>query len=407
MEWKNYEVTLLDDRKIKVHDVIHGANENLEFRDRIVKTSLGFFVVVDNFTGVQIFTYEGRTVSHPKYPGLRPESVTLQTISLSNDILAIRDRTDEKLIFAFEVATGRQIGDQPIRAPSDILEISLNQVPAPASGRQLLIIDKNRDLYITPVIKPNPKKLGTMVETMAWNDEADMFAAMVDGKFVVWYYPNVVFIDEDIEPITRFEKDGSAPFDDQMGLFNISPLPAMLQDIAKRKHWEEAIRICRYAKMRELWACLAAMAVAGQDLNTAELAYAAIDEVQKVQYICHIRDIPTAEGRSAELALLRKQPKEAEAILISAGLVYRAIRMWINLFNWDRALELAVKYKTHVDTVLYFRDKYLQGMSRKETIKQFLQYSQTVSFSWDKIKSKIAMEEESERSRPSAKPYHG
>ncbi|KAJ3106160.1 Intraflagellar transport protein 80 [Phlyctochytrium planicorne] len=467
LEWKNYEVTIVDDRKIKVHDVIHGANENLEFRDRVVKTSLcfnhlivatssqcyvysdknwntpaiidltnngrvicikqtvDFFVVVDNYTGIQIFTYEGRTVSHPKYPGLRPESITLQNISLSNDVLTIKDRTDEKLVYAFEVATGRQIGENPIRCPTDILEISLNQVASPLSGRQLLIIDKNRDLYITPVVKPNIKKLGTMVETVAWNDEADMFAAMVDGKFVVWYYPNVVFIDEDIEPLTRFEKDGSqfgknAQFLNFIGtqctirradgalvtVNNLSPLPAMLLEISKRKHWEDAIRICRYAKMRELWACLAAMAVAGQDLNTAELAYAAIDEVQKVQYICHIRDIPTSEGRSAELALLRKQPKEAEAILISAGLTYRAIRMWISLFNWDRALELAVKYKTHVDTVLYFRDKYLQGMNRKETIKQFLQYSQTVTFAWDKIKSKIAMEEESERSRPNAKPYH-
>ncbi|KAI8852661.1 WD40-repeat-containing domain protein [Chytridium lagenaria] len=382
-------VTLIDDRKIKVHErqcyVYSDKNWNtpaiidLTNNGRVICIKQTFsFAVVDNYTGIQIFTYEGRTVSHPKYPGL----------PLSNDS-----------VYVFEVASGRQIGDNPIRAPTDILEISLNQVSAPSSG--------------------------TMVETVSWNDEADMFAAMVDGKFVVWYYPNVVFIDEDIEPITRFEKDGSqfgknAQFVNFIGtqctvrradgalvtVNNISPLPAMLQDISKRKHWEEAIRICRYAKMKELWACLAAMAVAGQDLNTAELAYAAIDEVQKVQYICHIREIPTTEGRSAELALLRKQPKEAEAILISGGLIYRAIRMWINLFNWDRALEIAVKYKTHVDTVLYFRDKYLQGMNRKETIKQFLQYGQTVTFSWDKIKSKIAMEEESERSKPSAKPYH-
>jgi intraflagellar transport protein 80 len=52
--------------------------------------------------------------------------------------------------------------------------------------------------------------IGTMVDSFAWNDEADMIAAMVDGKFVVWYYPNVVFIDEDIVNMTRFEKDGSS-----------------------------------------------------------------------------------------------------------------------------------------------------------------------------------------------------
>ena len=47
-----------------------------------------------------------------------------------------------------------------------------------------------------------------MVDTFAWNDDADMISAIVDGKFVVWYYPNVIFIDEDVEPCTRFEKDG-------------------------------------------------------------------------------------------------------------------------------------------------------------------------------------------------------
>ncbi len=47
-----------------------------------------------------------------------------------------------------------------------------------------------------------------MIDTFAWNDEIDMIAAMSDGKFVVWYYPNAVFVDEDIAPMTKFEKDG-------------------------------------------------------------------------------------------------------------------------------------------------------------------------------------------------------
>lgn len=59
-------------------------------------------------------------------------------------------------------------------------------------------------------------------------------------------------------------------------------------------------------------------------------------QVHKVQYVCYIRDIPSIEGRAAELALLRHQPKEAESILLAANMMYRAIRMWIKLFNWDR-----------------------------------------------------------------------
>ena len=36
------------------------------------------------------------------------------------------------------------------------------------------------------------------------------------------------------------------------------------------------------------------------------------------------------------MALFCRQPQEAETILLQAGLVYRAIQMNIDLFNWDR-----------------------------------------------------------------------
>lgn len=44
-----------------------------------------------------------------------------------------------------------------------------------------------------------------------------------------------------------------------------------------------------------------------------------------------------------------------------------------------RALELAVKHKTHVDTVLAYREKFLQKFDRKETNKRLLQYAEGVS----------------------------
>jgi len=38
-----------------------------------------------------------------------------------------------------------------------------------------------------------------------------------------------------------------------------------------------------------------------------------------------------------------------------AGLVFRAILMNVYLHQWERALDLAIKNKTHVDTVLAYR----------------------------------------------------
>ena len=49
------------------------------------------------------------------------------------------------------------------------------------------------------------------------------------------------------------------------------------------------------------------------------------------------------------------------------------------LFSYIRALELAVKHKTHVDTVIAHRNKHLSNCEKKEDNKRFLQFAQGVS----------------------------
>jgi intraflagellar transport protein 80 len=83
------------------------------------------------------------------------------------------------------------------------------------------------------------------------------------------------------------------------------------------------------------------MATSARDLNTAEIAYAAIDEVDKVHYISEIKALPSAECRNAELALFSHLPQQAESIYLQAGLIYRAIQLNIDLFNWERALQVS------------------------------------------------------------------
>ncbi len=40
---------------------------------------------------------------------------------------------------------------------------------------------------------------------------------------------------------------------------------------------------------------------------------------------------------------------------------------------------MAVKHKTHVDTVLAYRQKYLKRFEKKETNKKFIQFAQGVN----------------------------
>ncbi|KAG5460055.1 MAG: hypothetical protein BJ554DRAFT_7943, partial [Olpidium bornovanus] len=197
LEWRNLEATVASDTRIIFKDVAAGIVETLEFRDRVIQASLSFgrlvvatstqcyvytdkylntpsimdltgnsrvitseretswrtanspdagnFLIVDTVNGIQIFNYDARLVSQPKYSGLRPEFLNAQTMSLTSDTLAVRDKTDEKgvecdpaarAIYLFEVSTGRIIGDKPTKHSSDVAEIALDY-HGPATTRQL------------------------------------------------------------------------------------------------------------------------------------------------------------------------------------------------------------------------------------------------------------------------------
>ena len=80
------------------------------------------------------------------------------------------------------------------------------------------------------------------------------------------------------------------------------------------------------------------------------------------------------------MALFKRLPAEAERILLQASppLVYRAIKLNIELYKWGRALDIATKYKTHVDTVLAYRERYLKQFKRNESDTKYMQYNKEV-----------------------------
>ncbi|XP_035745884.1 intraflagellar transport protein 80 homolog isoform X4 [Egretta garzetta] len=471
-EWKNFEITLIKRRTMEVHNVINDAVDLLEFRDRVIKASLNYghlvvstslqcyvfstknwntplifdlkegtvslilqaerhFLLVDG-GGLYLYSYEGRLISSPKFPGMRTDILNAQTVSLSNDTLAVRDKADEKVIYIFEALSGKPLGDgKPLTHKTEIVEIALDQKGL-TSERKIAFIDKNRDLYITSVKRFGKEqkivKIGTMVQTLAWNDTSNILCGIQDTRFTVWYYPNTVYVDKDLLPKTLYEKDASEfsknpqivrfvgnqitfrRADGSLIHLNISPYPAILHEYVSSSKWEDAVRLCRFVKAtgtdedQTMWACLAAMAVANKDMATAEIAYASIGEIDKVQYINSIKDLPSKESRMAHILLFSGNAQEAETLLLQTGLIYQAIQVNINLYNWDRALELAVKHKTHVDTVLAYRQKFLEDFGKKETNKRFLQYAEGLEVDWNKIRAKIEMEIAKERERAAASP---
>merc|ERR1719454_815633 len=254
------------------------------------------------------------------------------------------------------------------------------------------------------------EKLGAMVDSFMWNDATDMLIALIDEKLVLYIYPSVVFVDKDLLSKTLQTKacTDAGKYATLQSFYGshctirkadgadlamvTMPYPQLLYQHFEKGQWEQAVRLCRYVKMPELWASLAAMAIQSRALDTVEIALAAIEEVDKVQFVAHINKLPDEILRQAELALFCKRPDEALNILLQNKRMYRAIKLNIRMHRWGDALELALKNQTHVDTVLAYRARHLAQMRHVETNEQFKQWSTQVEVDWDIVKQKIAQE---------------
>mmetsp|Transcript_14243 Transcript_14243/g.37686 ORF Transcript_14243/g.37686 Transcript_14243/m.37686 type:complete len:185 (-) Transcript_14243:358-912(-) len=122
----------------------------------------------------------------------------------------------------------------------------------------------------------------------------------------------------------------------------------------------------------------------------------------------------SAEDRSADAALacffsvtLIHGPMQVEAVqvLVQGGWVYRAIKLLIRVFQWEKAFELARSQQTHIDTILYYRQKYLAMLgNHEESIPKLAQASQQMGpLNEQTIRAKIEVEKERERERGGAR----
>jgi intraflagellar transport protein 80 len=453
ISWQNIDVTLDEQNTVVIHDILSETKEELDFRDRVIDMSLGYgalvlttnsqcmvyqssnwntphvedlkepstlivqcphhFALVDG-TGIHVFSYEGRLLSTVKFAGLRTEFLNTQTLSVCRDAICLVEPTQPRQVRVFDAHTARAIGT-PIQHKLDIVRISLNQ-NGTGADRKIAILDKNKDLYLTKALHAERlEKLGAMVDSFIWNDSTDMLIALVDQKLVTFIYPSVVFIDKDLLPMTLQTKQCSdagkyaqiAAFygshciirkaDGSDLAMTTTAYGQPLYRLFEKGQWEQAIRLCRYVKLPELWASLAAMAIHARNLGTTQIALAAREEVDKVQFVMHINKLPDQVLRDAELALFCKRPDEALTLLLQNKRIYRAIKMNIRLHRWADALELALKHQTHVDTVLAYRSMHLQQMKHVETNDQFKHWAAEIGeWDWATVRNKIAMAKDEE-----------
>jgi intraflagellar transport protein 80 len=469
LEYGSITATLTDPKKIAITDCTSPNDtdiEELDFpRDRVVEFALGYdhlvvctasqcfiyespnyntpqifdlrnpvnlivlsvksFAIADTVQGMQIYSYEGRQLSQPRFQGLRPEFLSSDCVSLSQDVIAILDQTDMKTIRVFDVLTGRpSASGAEIKHDQEITKIALSQYSSSSLDRRLVFIDSNREMFITPTAnlpgvlkKFAVQKLATQVDTCCWNDQSDLLAAIADSRLTVYYYPHALYVDKDLLPLTQETQDGSEfgklpsiqtffgnsitvrRADGALLTSSVPPYPAMLYEYAAGGRFKECVSLCRFVKSPQLWGTLAGMAIYHQDLDSAEVALSAVKEVDKLQYIKYIKALPSSEVRNSEMMLYKRCSEEAESILMQASppLVYHAIKLNVRLFKWDRALDLAVKNKKHIDIVCWYRQKYLKEFGRDENMDSFKKYkAEYGDLDDDAIKAKKDEAKESE-----------
>ena len=383
-----------------------------------------FFILVNNQNGINVIGYEAKTICQfNKSKSLKPKLLNTHNLCVTNDTLAVIDVMEPKCIHLLDPLTSRSLSDS-IQHSTNIIEIALNE-SITSNVRKIAFIDSNKDLFISKVHNQSVFKLQTIVDSVAWHPDCDILLAISDKQLVIWYYPQIVWCDTDllsysIAKVSINKIGNNAKIESVEGsmvtikkqngdeeIVSFSPLILAMYNVISDGKWNKALRLCNICNDETLWGSLTGLAIDNGQIEIALQGLTALEEPDKILFLRSIQKLPLQPSRDAELALYRKNIKSAENILIQNDLIYRVIELNMRLFRWRRALELAIDHRSHIDTVIAFRKKYLTNWNKEESIDLFLKYESEVDVNWEIIQEKCRQEMEKEYQMAGIKRENG
>ncbi|XP_067007363.2 intraflagellar transport protein 80 homolog [Anabrus simplex] len=451
LEWDCYTATMVSRDTIAIRNVTNDARETLDFSDRIVKLEFGFghlvvatptqchifsiknwntpiifnlrdgsvsiivlgdrhFLMVEK-SSTGLYSYDGKLLCLPRWPVMHLDTLSPSCVSISPDTIAVRDQVDLTVVHLFEINTSRNLTSLPqFKHKENVMVVALNQV-GNAKERLLAILDKG-DLVHIYMVRGNVahpvQRIGRIIYSLCWNTSLNMLAAIQENDLSIWPCPVLVFHDRELFEKTAVKKQitecgarvvsfdggyvGIRRVDGSLVSIPVSPYIPIFLELVSGAKLKEALQLCHTAKDTSMWACLAGMALNAKDLDTALDAYVALREFVTVDKILEVQKITVPAIKVAQILMLNKNSKEAETLLLQNGFVFRAIMTNIDVCDWDRALDLAVRNKTHVDTVLLKRKQYLEGLKMEEDKPEYLKFKDEVELDPEKIEEKIELE---------------
>ncbi|CAF0799987.1 unnamed protein product [Adineta steineri] len=461
VDWRHLEFVLTDSKVITVSNCETELKDKIELKDRLVKMSVGFgflivltssqgliynckqfghpalfdlrdmsmslivqaekYFLLSDGVNISVYSYEGRLVSTPKLMSSKPDSVNVNTVSISPDTIAIRDATDTKSIAFFDI-NGKSLGDgKPVSHAYEIVHLALDQTGSP-NERKLAFADKFQDLFLMLVRSTGQgqrsnsqriRKLCTNIGSFRWNDKNAMLAGFTDNKLHIWLYPNVIFVDSSLvdKTIHRIESGdfGKNPsisdflscqitIRKSTGALIQSALPIYYElclDLLEANRAEEALQLCQYIADDSIYALIAVISLHNRDFDSAENAFAQLSNTEMVFCLQNLRTIASKEEREAELALLAGgNIQEAESHYLQGNKPLHAIMLHLNEHNWDRAIDMTQRHPQYLEIVVGYRQKYLKdyGGGKKETNAKYIQAMKNVDVDWDQIEAKLTKE---------------
>lgn len=365
------------------------------------------FLLVDS-SGVWVYSYAGRMHLNPRYPGYQSQLPFLSRdcISLGINFLAIRDTINTQTVHIFDHLPGATRQDVPhsFQFPTPVTMLALSRAATP-NDQYVAVVDESGDLFISSVRSPNEfnaRKIGGQVTQLKWASDTNILVTLhgSEDSYSVWYCPGEAhLIDTLLVAVTTETKElselgGSASSSRRQAhqlqntrissfegslvslgngvVLAVNMYAEILHRFAQESQWTQCLKVCRMAQSVCLWGSLAAMACARGQVDVAEEAFAAIPEVDKVEYLKGVREHRTEGGTALgqiQTNILNGRLAEAETQMINGKRYEEAIRLQCAMFNFTRAIKVAEeKLPALHGLVMEHRHKYSASLATNEEV---------------------------------------
>ena len=340
------------------------------------------FVILNHELAI-VFNYEGRQKCQIRFQ--RGQNLTLPPeTALSKNFFYVLN-TDGSL-HAFDLVSGSHETGKNVVFKSMPAKLMVSHMD------EVAYIDENSDVYFIMNGAHHKILSGAKDARFSESDGADSLIVLCENKVVEFLTPGLI-IRNDVDllngktyilsqsyssvptSISSYRGEPMATVILQPNSIHIKTSP-WTKIFTKKTKIDGLLRLCQLINERTLWCSLACLSLEKNDVGTTQLAYAALEKVDKIDFINDNTAVPDVSLQEAQL--------------LNQNKLLQALYLNVKHSRWDRALSLSVSNKQHIDLVMALRERYLESLELEEDNDRFLQVQQQVRWNWDEVRNRIS-----------------